>query len=243
MSTKRKNSSISRVDSFSTQTQSEKRQKSTNMYKSPNDWWHDEQHPQHQKLYVEDRGCKNASNYHDPEHECHSFDEYVAKLCHPSCAKTALGTDFYRRVNIEDDDKVYKLFPIQHIFGEIDILKTRLTKKEKKILSGFELVKRSTDFVKETLKKRENNKKKEIRVEPRLPAKFAEWPDQFKLVYEGDSVRVKKEKKLALRNCLNRRISFMKDCVYDCGSVSERYLKLHLDFIVTLQVLAAKLNA
>lgn len=54
---------------------------------------------------------------------------------------------------------------------------------------------------------------------------------------------VVKEKKLALRSCLNRRISFMKDCVYDCGSVSERYLKLHMDFIVTLQVLAAKLDA
>ena len=243
MGTKRKNSSISRVDSLSTQSQSDKRRKKTLTYDAPNDCWHDSDLPQNQKLYVDDRICKKASNYHDPGHECHKFDDYVSEICHPSCRKTALGPDFYKKVNLDDSGIMYILFPLQHMFGDIDILKTKLSKKEKKILSGFELIRRPSGIVKETLKKRESKKKKDKRVDPRLPAKFDEWPKSFTLIHKKDSSKVKSEKKTSLRDCLNRRISFMKDCVYDCGTISERYLKIHLDFIVSLQILAAKLDA
>ena len=174
------------------------------------------------------------------------FDFYISEICHPSCSKTAISSEYYKRVQLYDLDYVtmFVLFPLQHIWGEIDILDINMSKSDKKVLKSFSLVKISDVDLKLKLDKIEANKKVELRRKVRLPPYFQEWPCIFELISEiDDDIKRIEDKKSALRKCLNDRISYMQDHVYGNGPISESYLIPQLDFILNLQILAAKYDA
>ena len=168
---------------------------------------------------------------------------------------------FYEIFTPPNTGLVWEMSPLQHNYGYIDILKTNMNQKEIKILSGFKILKIETEQLKRGLKsdlkkfKSRVNKKAGMSVHEReqlikkyskensVPRNYEEWPEIFKLIRNDDSSSQKKIKREKLRECLNRRITFMRDCVYDCGKINEKWIEGHMDFIVKLQILAATHNA
>lgn len=207
------------------------------------------------------RGCKEIQKYHNMNRECYDFDQYIEDKTHHRYRKTALGKQFYQIFTPPSSGLVWEISPLQHKFGYIDILKTNMNKEEIEILSGFKILKIETEKLKHDLKsdlkktKERIKKKKGMSIyekehlikkyskENSVPRNYEDWPDIFKLIRNDDSSNQKKRKKEKLRECLNRRITFMRDCVYDCGKINTEWIEGHVDFIVKLQILAATHNA
>lgn len=222
------------LTSMSSRSENQKREDRQKSYDSPNECWRDEHLPANERLFITQRGCKNASNYH--ENECKAFDEYIGKMTTYTFRGTKIDykhsmLTYYTRSLSENMEgrATAHILPIQHMYGPVDLLKKKLNSNEKKFLGQISILK-ETD---EAFWKRK-----------RKPRGFSYWPDIFTFINSQDDSRTKKLKKEALRSCLDRRITFMIDCVYDCSEkVVERYLKIHLDFILMLQILCVKNKA
>jgi len=193
-------------------------------------------------------------NYHYNEIEFCDFDKYIEDKTHNKYSKTALGNKFYEILIPIGGGLVWEMSPLQHKYGYIDILKTKMNKKEIEILSSFRIFKIGTEKLKRNLecdlkkfkarvqKKEKHEREKLIKnysKENNVPCNYEEWPIMFELIQKDDSLVKKKIKREKLRECLNRRIAFMKDCVYDCGKINQKWVEGHMDFIVKLQILAA----
>ena len=236
----RSNSTI-RADNESRVSLYDNRRNTSDKFNKPSDCW-----PTNEEKFIS-RNCTAGQRYHD-------IDGYI---------QDKISDKFYKVLNSEGNDlsSMWELSPLQHKFGSIDILKQTMTNSEKESLSLFFISKRMTDKVKKDLKtEREKRKKKvnrqtnmnrneriavikKIVEETKMPTNFTDWPERFTFVSNEDSSVTKRNKKKALRDCLNRRITFMRDCVFDCGRVSETWIKLHMDFILKLQILAIQLGA
>ena len=176
-----------------------------------------------------DKRSKKEKIYDTPN-ECNEFDDYISEMSiytrkisgsmiTKDYRKTMLN--FYKRVS---DNLIPQILPMSHMIGSIDILKKKLNESEKRFYENIDLLK---------------NDKQAYWKGKRKPIGFDSWPDKFRFINHDDTRQVKSRKRRALRECLNRRITFMKDCVYACSDkITHRYLKLHLDFIVKLQILA-----
>lgn len=230
------------VHSRETRGQRLKKQKiEKKKYTDPFKCWDDKDFPQNHVTFKQERNCPEAGKPHVSGGSCYDFDDFVGEMTHPTFRDKALLEPYYE-VNIPSkSDIVYATFYIQRTYANIDILKKRLTEKEKKILSRPNITKANN--LKDILVAKEKKKRKEKRKQVRLPIGFSEWPDVFKYINERDDKTTKDKKRRALRDCLNRRIDFMNDCVYDCGDISQTWINAHLDFIIILQILAAKNNA
>ena len=159
---------------------------------------------------------------------CNSFDAYVGSMTTPSFKKKALNDKYYRLATPTRDESyiVYDFCPLQKLYAGVDILKVKMSKREKMILSEVYILKRSLDDVKE-------------RKPVRLPPNFSEWDEIFKYINDDDSRDQIEKKKHALRICLNERISFMER-VYECGETRQSWIRPQLQIIIKLQILAAK---
>ena len=175
------------------------------------------------------------------EESCYDFYEFVGEMTHPTFRDKALQEPYYEIYHPTDSGIVHATFYIQHTYANIDILKKRLTKKEKDLLSRNNITK--ADDLKDILVAKEKKKHKEKRKQVRLPTGFSGWPIVFHYINERDDASTKNKKRKALRDCLDRRIDFMNDYVNDFGDMNQTWIKAHIDFIILLQILAAKNNA
>ena len=233
------------------------RRNTADTFNKPSDCW-----PTDEQKFLS-RNCTAGQRYHDLNGNCCDIDGYIQDKTHDKYRKSAISDKFYKVLNSEGNDlsSMWELNPLQHKFGTIDILKQNMTNSEKESLSLFIISKRLTDNVKKDLKTERDKRKKKVNrqinmnknertavinkivEETKMPINFTDWPERFTFVTDEDSSVTKRNKKKALRDCLNRRITFMRDCVYDCGRVSETWIKLHMDFILKLQILAIQLHA
>ena len=229
------------VHSRETRGQRLKKQKNEKKkYTDPFKCWNDTDFPQNHVTFKQERNCPESGNPHSVGGSCYDFDEFVGEMTHPTFRDKALQKPYYE-INTPESDVVYATFYIQHVFANIDILKKKLTESEKRILKRANINK--VRNLKDILKEKEKKKRKEKRKQVRLPPKFSEWPNVFEYINEKDDTSTRNKKRKVLRECLNRRIDFMNDCVYDCGDISQTWINAHLDFIIILQILAAQNNA
>ena len=165
-------------------------------------------------------------------YDCSHFKlyDYISDLCHPSYHKNALDPSFYKRVNFGNTYRVYELFPMQHMFGDIYILKTVLSETEKRALSKFSLIKRLPSML------------SRVGV-TEIPERFEDWPYEFTLLEDRDNLETLKDKFIAVQECLKKSISFVKKWVYGGGSLRHKFLRRHCDFVVNLHIISVKLEA
>ena len=167
---------------------------------------------------------------HTHDHEFYKFYRHVGDQCSLSHRKCALSIRYYERVNTDyTSEFIYVLFPLQHRFGEIDILKNKMTDSETKILSRFDL-------------------EKKVPIDNKLdgspvPSNYSDWPDVFTLLGKDEDLASKVQKICDVRKCLKGMIYFVRKCVYDYKEIWDAYLRYHLDFILSLQILLAQLEA
>ncbi len=224
---------LSKVDTLSTASEKEKRHKREKVYNTPNECWRDEDLPSNERLFIETRKCKDAAAYHDVE--CNEFDDFVSEMsAYTRRVAGSMVTKDYRKTMLNyyhrvSSDLIPAILSMSHMIGSIDILKTKLSESDKRFYRNIQLDKiTNPDYWRGK----------------RKPVGFDVWPDVFRFVNPGDNRQTKTRKRRVLRECLNRRITFMKDCVYACSDkILHRYLMMHLDFIVNLQILAVTIDA
>lgn len=232
----------SSVHSRETRCQRIKKQKTEKKkYPDPFKCWNDTDFPQNHVKFKQERNCPEAGNPHSAGGSCYDFDDFIGEMTHPTFRDKALQKPYYEILVPSDSDVVYATFYIQHVFSNVDILKKKLTEKDKSILKRTKIIK--VRDLKDILKTKEKKKRKDKRKQVRLPPKFSEWPTVFEYINDKDDTSTKNKKRKALRECLNRRIDFMNDCVYNCGDISQTWINAHIDFIILLQILAAQNNA
>ena len=257
-SIKSKSSITSRVDSASRVSRHDSRRDTKDAFKDAKDCW-----PTDNSKFIDRRECHKGQKYHDKGGYCYEIDGHIENQCHHLYSKTALSHRFYRIVNTEGESisTIWEMSPLLHQFGSIDILQQKMKANDKKTLSTFVILKRNQEVVKKELEKerKKNQKKinKQIGIHPdqrrillrknidetKLPQNFSDWPMVFTLISNKDNSKLSKKKKKDLRDCLNRRITFMRDCVYDCGKIESSWISKHLDFILKLQIMAIQSEA
>ena len=57
----------------------------------------------------------------DPFKSYMRLDKYTSRICRPAVSRFCLRSTMYRPIFNGISYKVYKLFPLQHMFGDIDI--------------------------------------------------------------------------------------------------------------------------
>ena len=193
-----------------------------------------------------ERGFRNfveVGRMGDIHDACNSFDIYVGEMTIPSFKKKALISKYYRLAppNREDSNLIYDFCPLQKLYAGVEILKLKMTNREKRILSEVDIIKRSSIAV-ERIKKK-NSKGEFIPIG--IPPNFSDWVDVFKYIQRGKNGDTRgqiEKKKQDLRICLDGRIQFMK-WLYDCGETRQSWIKPHLEIIIKLQILASKHGA
>jgi hypothetical protein len=193
-------------------------------YNTPNDCWHDEDFPQNQRFFLNRRQCRSAAQYH--ENECSKFDDALEDIGGPQYRSKLLN--FYDKwMSADENAKVRTLDVKNHRYGEIDILRVDMPKSHIKILKNMKLEKRDIEKIKQKDR----------------PSSYSNWPERFSYIDSNDTPVVRRRKMKHLSHCIARRVTFMNDCVYDCSeNIVSRYLKIHLDFILKLQILKARFS-
>ena len=77
----------------------------------------------------------------DPLKSYMRLDKYTSRICIPAVSRFCLRSNMYRPIFNGISYKVYKLFPLQHMFGDIDILNKKLKNKDVNVLKQFVLYK------------------------------------------------------------------------------------------------------
>ena len=154
----------------------------------------------------------------DPFQVYMRLDKYVSRICPPAVSRFCLRSKMYRPVFTGISYKMYTLLPLQHMFGDIDILRKNLKKKDVKVLKQFYLYK---DFKCNFTK---------------------DWPDYFELIEPGESKNSILDKKIALQASIDIHVDFLKKRVYclKYEKIDIKMLTCRIELLLYLHIIMAR---
>ena len=154
----------------------------------------------------------------DPFKSYMRLDKYTSRICRPAVSRFCLRSKIYRPIFNGISYKVYKLFPLQHMFGDIDILNKKLKNKDVNVLKQFVLYKESKcNFTKD-------------------------WPKYFHLIEVGDFNNVILDKKNALQECIDIHVDFLKKRVYSLehDKIDIKMVTCRIELLLYLHIIMAR---
>jgi len=149
------------------------------------------------------------------------LDKYTSRICTPMISRYCLTERYYHRAYVGLDYTMFVLFPLQKLFGCINIVKNKLKPKEYLILKDFILFK-STKWTN--------------------VSQFKDWPDVFSMIETDDNQSSLRDKRDAVQSCIDVNVSFLEKRMY-CNKLNEIDLEIltpKLEFLTNLHIIMAR---